>query len=204
LRYRLNYAAGLVAVALTAALSLLAPWVLQRVLDDLGHHLTGRRLAFYALGLLGLALIGGTSRFLMRRIVIGTSRHVECDIRDDFVGHIARLPLAYFQRRRTGDLMSRAMNDLEAVRLMIGISVIDVFHTAIVIAFARALRPSLAAAGQGRGRDGRPRGDPHTVAAGLRHSSGRPLCRPVRRCGRGGCTPPCPHGEWRARSSRHA
>src|SRR5512133_3073333 len=124
-RHRSRYALGLAAVAFTASLSLLAPWVLQRAIDDLGLRVTSGKLAFYGAALLGLAVAGGWTRFLMRRIIIGISRQVECDVRDDFVRHLSRLPLAFFQHRRTGDLMSRAMNDLESVRLMIGISVID-------------------------------------------------------------------------------
>lgn len=142
-RYRARYAAGLAAVTVTATLSLLAPWVLQRAIDDLGGGVTTAKLAFYGLALLGLAVAGGASRFLMRQIVIGVSRRVECDVRDDFVGHLARLPLRFFQARRTGDLMSRAMNDLEAVRLMIGISVIDACNTVIVFVVAVLLMVSI-------------------------------------------------------------
>ena len=56
----------------------------------------------------------------MRRIIIGASRDIEYDLRNDFFAHLQRLDLAYFQRHRTGDLMSRATNDLSAVRMMIG------------------------------------------------------------------------------------
>lgn len=142
-RYRARYAAGLAAVAVTATLSLLAPWVLQRAIDDLTRSVTSGKLAFYGAVLLGLAVLGGFARFLMRRIIIGISRDVECDVRDDFVGHLSRLPLSFFQRGRTGDLMSRAMNDLEAVRLMIGISVIDAFNTVIVFVVAIILMLSI-------------------------------------------------------------
>jgi ATP-binding cassette subfamily B protein len=142
-RYRSRYLFGLSAVAVTAALSLFAPWVLQRAIDDLGRGVTGAKLGLYGVCLLALAVAGGATRFLMRRVIIGVSRHVECDIRDDFAGHLSRLPLAYFQQRRTGDLMSRAMNDLEAVRLMIGISVIDAFNTLIVFVVAIALMISI-------------------------------------------------------------
>ncbi|HSK10286.1 MAG TPA: ABC transporter ATP-binding protein, partial [Vicinamibacterales bacterium] len=102
-----------------------------------------RKLGFYAGALVALAVAGGAARFLMRRVVIGASRHIEADIRDDFFAHLTRLPLAYFRAGRTGDLMARAMNDLEAVRLMIGISVIDAANTAIVFVVAVALMLSI-------------------------------------------------------------
>ncbi len=59
-------------------------------------------------------------RFWTRRILIGASRHIEYDMRNDFFAHLQTLPLSYFQAHRTGDLMSRATNDLNAVRMMIG------------------------------------------------------------------------------------
>jgi len=142
-RYRRAYAIGFLSVVVTATLALLAPLVLQYAIDDLGRSITHRKLAFYAALLVGLALVGGVARFLMRRVVIGASRHVEAEVRDDFFAHLTRLPLAYFRSRRTGDLMARAMNDLESVRLMIGISVIDAANTAVVFTVAIALMLSI-------------------------------------------------------------
>jgi ATP-binding cassette subfamily B protein len=59
----------------------------------------------------------------MRRIIVGVSRHIEYDLRNDFFAHLQRFPLAYYQANRTGDLMSRATNDLNAVRMMVGPSI---------------------------------------------------------------------------------
>ena len=75
----------------------------------------------------------------MRRILIGASRHIEYDMRNDFFAHLQTLPLAYFQTHRTGDLMSRATNDLNAVRMMIGPSVMYSANTllAFVVAHRR-------------------------------------------------------------------
>ena len=142
-RYRRHYAAGVVAVAVTATLSLLAPRVLQHAVDDLGIAVTRAKLTMYVVQLLALAVAGGAARFLMRRIVIGASRGIESDIRNDFFAHLARLPLPYFREHRTGDLMSRAMSDLEAVRLMLGIAVIDAFNTVIVFVVAIVLMASI-------------------------------------------------------------
>ncbi len=138
-RYRHAYTIGFVSVVVTSTLALLAPRVLQHAIDDLGRTITHGRLAAYAALLVGLAVAGGAARFLMRRAVIGASRHIEAEVRDDFFAHLMRLPLAYFRAHRTGDLITRAMNDLEAVRLMIGISVIDAANTAVVFVVAAAL-----------------------------------------------------------------
>ena len=88
------------------ALSL--PRVLQFAVDDLGHAVTASKLAWFGLVLLGLSVAGGVFRFLMRRLVIGASRSIEFEIRNDFFEHVEHLPLATLQARRTGDLISRA------------------------------------------------------------------------------------------------
>jgi ATP-binding cassette subfamily B protein len=75
----------------------------------------------------------------MRRILVGASRDIEYDLRNDFFAKLERLPLAYYQARRTGDLMSRATNDLNAVRMMIGPAVMYSTSTIVTFAFALAL-----------------------------------------------------------------
>ncbi len=72
----------------------------------------------------------------MRRIIIGASRDIEYDLRNDFFAHLQRLDLAYFQRNRTGDLMSRATNDLNAVRMMIGPAVMYTASTVLTFIVA--------------------------------------------------------------------
>jgi ATP-binding cassette subfamily B protein len=67
-----------------------------------------------------VALGAGVFRFLMRHAVIGISRHVEFDLRNELFAHLQRLSLRYFQSTRTGELMARATNDLAAVRMMLG------------------------------------------------------------------------------------
>src|ERR1051325_10097031 len=81
-------------------------------------------------------LFGGVFRFLMRRILTGVSRHIEYDMRNDFFAHLQTLPLAYFQAHRTGDLMSRATNDLNAVRMMIGPAVMYSANTLLTFVVA--------------------------------------------------------------------
>lgn len=89
-------------------------------MDDLYRGVTAAKLGRYALILFGIALAAGVFKYWMRRVVIGISRHVEFDLRNDLFAHFERLPAAYFQRERTGDLMSRTTNDLAAVRVMLG------------------------------------------------------------------------------------
>ena len=131
-RYQRRFAAGLVSLILATGIQLVSPWILKLAVDDLTLGVTRQKLAVYAGVLMAVALAGGIFRFLMRRIIIGVSRQIEYDLRNDFFSHLQRLPLAYFQRHRTGDLMSRATNDLNAVRMMVGPAIMYSCTTSIV------------------------------------------------------------------------
>jgi ATP-binding cassette, subfamily B, multidrug efflux pump len=122
-RHRRAFAVGLACTIVTQAVALAAPKVLQYAIDDLTHGVTRAKLLAYGTLLLAIGLVGGVFRFLMRRILIGASREIEYDMRNDFFAHLQRLEPAYFEAHRTGDLMSRATNDLNAVRMMIGPSI---------------------------------------------------------------------------------
>jgi len=138
-RYRGAFAAGMVCAVLTTTLQLSSPWVLKFAVDDLTASVTLGKLRGYALVLLLLAVASGIFRFLMRRILIGASRDLEYDLRNDFFAHLQRLSLGYFQANRTGDLMSRATSDLSAVRMMVGPAVMYSATTVLTCAVAVAL-----------------------------------------------------------------
>jgi ATP-binding cassette subfamily B protein len=138
-RYRRAFLAGLVCVLATTAFQLLAPWVLKYAIDDLARGVTRQKLLLYAGAMLGVSLMRGAFLFLMRKIIIGTSRDIEYDIRNDFFARLERQPLAYYQARRTGDLMSRATNDLNAVRMMIGPAIMYSANTVLLFVIAIAM-----------------------------------------------------------------
>ena len=143
LRFRRQLAVGLLYLVLTTALSLAGPWVLRYAIDDLTAHVTRGALTLYAGALLGLALVGGVFRFLVRRIIVGASRDFEYDLRNAFFARVQRLPPAYFHAHRTGDLMSRATNDLNAVRMMVGPAVMYMASTAMMFVVSVALMLSI-------------------------------------------------------------
>ncbi len=143
LRYRGQFAVGLVCLVLTTSFSLLGPWVLRYAIDDLTADITRAKLGRYVGALLALALAGGLFRFLMRRIIVGVSRAIEYDLRNVFFGHVQRLPLAYFHANRTGDLMSRATNDLNAVRMMVGPAIMYMANTGMVFVVSVGLMLSI-------------------------------------------------------------
>jgi ATP-binding cassette subfamily B protein len=142
-RYRGMFARGLLCVVVSTSLQLGNPWVLRYAIDDLHRGVTRGKLGFYAAGVLLLAAIGSVFRFLMRRILIGASREIEYDLRNDFFAHLQRLSLGYFHARRTGDLMSRATNDLSAVRMMIGPAVMYTSSTLLTFVVAISLMLSI-------------------------------------------------------------
>ncbi len=143
LKYRRQFVLGLVCVVITTTIQLLSPWVLKFAIDDLTAGVTRRKLAFYSGTLLGIACVGGVFRYLMRKILIGASRDIEYDVRNAFFVRLQQMPLAYYQARRTGDLMSRATNDLNAVRMMIGPAVMYSANTILVFVVAIVLMLSL-------------------------------------------------------------
>ena len=130
-RYRREYLLGFVSLVLCSSLFSVAPRVLQFAIDDLYAGVTRFKLAGYGALLLCIAGAAGYFRYQMRRIIISASRRFEYDLRNDFFAHLERLPLSFFQANRTGDLMSRATNDLSAVRMMIGPAVMYLVNTII-------------------------------------------------------------------------
>ena len=138
-RYRRAFTAGLICSFVTTGITLVAPLVLQHAIDDLTAGVTRLKLALYGGALLAIGCVGGVFRFWTRRILIGASRSIEYDMRNDFFAHLEKLPVGYFQAHRTGDLMSRATNDLNAVRMMIGPSIMYSANTVLTFVAALAM-----------------------------------------------------------------
>ena len=130
-RYRGSFLLGFAAVVATTSIGLASPWFLKHAIDDLNAGVTMEKVRLYALVMFVLAAAGGVFRFLMRRVIIAASRDIEYDLRNDFFAALQRLDLAYFQRNRTGDLMSRATSDLSAVRQMVGPAVMYTASTVL-------------------------------------------------------------------------
>jgi len=143
LQHRRPFFVGLLCVFVTTAVALASPWVLKLAVDDLEGGVDADKIRLYAAAVLGLAAVGGVFRFLMRRIIIGASRQMEYAIRNDVFAHLQRLDLSYFQHHRTGDLMSRATNDLSAVRMMIGPAIMYSATTILTCLVAVALMVSI-------------------------------------------------------------
>jgi ATP-binding cassette subfamily B protein len=142
-RYRRPFLVGFACVIAASTISLTAPWVLKYAIDDLNRGVTAEKVRLYSAALLLLAAIGGVFRFLTRRIIVGVSRDFEYDLRNDFFAALQRQHAGYFQQHRTGDLMSRATNDLSAVRMMIGPAVMYTASTGLTFIIAIVLMLSI-------------------------------------------------------------
>lgn len=142
-RYRTRLWTGFCMVILTVLAGMLSPWVLKYVVDDLRLAFALEKLPRYAALIIAIAIVEGFFRFWMRRILIGVSREVEYDLRNDFFAHIQKMSLSSLQARNTGDIMSRATNDLSAVRMVLGPGIMYSATTLVTVLIASGILLSL-------------------------------------------------------------
>ncbi|HXK11271.1 MAG TPA: ABC transporter ATP-binding protein [Vicinamibacteria bacterium] len=119
-RHRRPLVLGLLALLATTALSVAGPWVLRHAIDDLTVAVTRQKLWLYAGAVLALVVAEGFFRYRMRMVLIGVSRDIEYDLRNDVFRHLTLLAPRYYQQNRIGEVMSRATNDMSAVRMVLG------------------------------------------------------------------------------------
>ncbi len=140
--YKRSLLVGGLCVIGSSFFSLLKPMIVGDAVDALAKAFSRGALVRYGVLLVGAAAVEGTFLYLQRRIIIGASRHIEYDMRNDFHGHMQKLPLKFYQEQRTGDLMSRATNDLASVRMLIGPAVMHSASSLLIVigAFAMMMR----------------------------------------------------------------
>ncbi|MDL2716844.1 MAG: ABC transporter ATP-binding protein [Acidobacteriota bacterium] len=133
------YTAGFCAMLASTGLFLAMPGVVRRAIEELGAGVTRERL-FRLAGVIVLLAVGDAiALFLTRRILIGASRDIEYEMRRDLFDHLLRLPPPWYRKNRVGDLMSRAVNDLSAVRMLLGPGIMQAANTLFVGIAALAL-----------------------------------------------------------------
>jgi ATP-binding cassette subfamily B multidrug efflux pump len=146
-RYRRAYAFGTGCVLLHNGIWVLFPLVIGKASDDLNQGVTRHKLLVYAGLLLAIAVTKGIFQFLTRWVVIGVSRDIEFDLRNDLFARLEGLSYSYYQRNRTGDIMARATNDLNAVRMLLGPAIMysanTMVYTAGALAFMISINPKL-------------------------------------------------------------
>jgi ATP-binding cassette subfamily B protein len=127
------YYAGWAAITLGyvgtfVAIPLLVGWAVTAVTDQLGRGEITRRCAWLA----GTTLLGAVLRYYSRTLVFNAAREIEYEIRNDLFGHLMRLPQSFYFQWRTGDLMSRCINDINAVRMFLGVGLLNLLQTPIL------------------------------------------------------------------------
>jgi len=137
--HRGRIAAGFVCILLTNGFMLTAPWVTKYAVDSLTESVTRQKLAYYGVLIIGLAILRSVFQFFMRRLIIGVSRDIEYTFRNDLFAHLEKLPVSFYQKNKTGELMSRATNDLSNVRNLVGPAIMYTANTIVTALFAVAL-----------------------------------------------------------------
>jgi len=135
-RYRAGLALGLGALVLKDVAGAVQPLVIRAAIDTLSHAFGLSRLLRFAALLVGLAAVKGLFQYWMRVIIIGISRDIEYDLRNDLFRHLVELSPDYYGRVRTGDIMARATNDLNAVRMMLGPGIMYWTETSLTFVLA--------------------------------------------------------------------
>ncbi|MCX5800289.1 MAG: ABC transporter ATP-binding protein [Candidatus Eisenbacteria bacterium] len=130
---------GSLCIAALQAVALLIPWLSKLAVDSISRRADPGVLLRYALLIVAAAAVQGVFRFYMRKLMIGASREMEYELRNDLFAHLVRLSPSYFTRTKTGDIMARATNDVNAVRELLGPGIMYSINTVITFAAATSL-----------------------------------------------------------------
>ena len=146
-RYWKQLAWGGVAVILYNAVKVLLPVVIGHAIDDMRHGITEQKIIFHALRLLLIAALSAIFLYITRQVIIGASREIEFDLRNDIFANLERQSPTYYHTHRTGDIMARTTNDLNAVRQLLGPAIMysanTIVFTAAALPFMYRISPKL-------------------------------------------------------------
>ena len=132
-KYKPQLILGIACILASVVAGLYIPVVVGQAVDANWSEISWQKLTVAAAKVLGASLVSGLFLFLQRRILIGISRHVEYDMRQEFYAHLVNQPLSFYHEHRTGDLMARATNDLSAVRQLAGPMIMYTLQTLFVV-----------------------------------------------------------------------
>jgi ATP-binding cassette subfamily B protein len=146
-RYWKSLAWGALAVILYNSAKAMLPPVIGHAVDDMQHGVTSGVVLKHSLRLLGVAAVMAVFLYLSRQIIIGASREIEFDLRNDLFANLERQQASFYQTHRTGDIMARTTNDLNAVRQLLGPAILysanTLFFTCAALPFMFRLSPRL-------------------------------------------------------------
>lgn len=131
--YKISLIGGIFCILAGVIFNLYIPLIVGQAVDANWAEVSWSKLTISALKVLGASVVSGTFLFLQRRILIGMSRHIEYDLRQDFYRHLVDQSQSFFHEHRIGDLMARATNDLAAVRQLAGPMIMYTLQTVFVV-----------------------------------------------------------------------
>ncbi len=135
-RYKWRYAWGLLCLVVTASLAMIIPYFLKRAVEVIEHDRDLHRLGTYVSLIIGFAVVQCVTRTFSRFVIFNIGRDIEYDLRNDLFARLEKLSLSYYQQQQTGDLMSRLVNDIGAVRMLIGPGILNFINTPIYYLYA--------------------------------------------------------------------
>jgi ATP-binding cassette subfamily B multidrug efflux pump len=135
-RYRRGFALGLGSLAIKDAFSVAQPLVIRSAIDSVTSAYALRWMFEWCGVLIAISLLKGLFQYWMRVILIGISRDVEYDLRNAMFTRLVELDADFYGRMRTGDILARATNDMNAVRMMLGPGVMYLCDTSLTLVAA--------------------------------------------------------------------
>ncbi len=135
-KYRFRYLRGIACLVLTASLAMSIPWLLKQAIEGIEQGRPLREVYATAIVIVGVAILLGIVRTFSRFLIFNVGRDIEYDLRNDLFIHLQSLSLSYFQKQPIGDLMSRLVNDVTAVRLLLGLGIINILNTPLYYVYA--------------------------------------------------------------------
>jgi len=142
-RYWRRYLVGGICLLGTATLVMWIPWWIRDAVRVLENGGSLRDVRFYAVVIATAALVQGVVRIFSRALIFNAGRDVEYDLRNDLFAHLQKLPLSFYHSQRTGDLMSRVINDISAVRVMLGPGILNFVNAPVYFIYAVVLMLSM-------------------------------------------------------------
>lgn len=142
IEYKRQLIIGFVLINLSNVLASIIPKLLQRIIDAIAAGVPLQRLALFAVALVALSVVASAIRFLMRKTIVSVSRQVDYQLRNDYFSHLQKMSLQFFVKNRTGDLMARATNDINAISLTIGMGAMFMVSNSITFILVFALMSS--------------------------------------------------------------
>ena len=142
-RYRVRYLGGILCLIGATTLAMTVPWLWGRAIDAIAGNAPPPTLLRYGAYLIAIALVQGVVRTFSRFVIFNVGRDIEYDLRNDLFAHLERLPLGFYQRQQTGDLMSRLVNDVTAVRLLLGPGVLNIINTPVYYVYGLSIMLSM-------------------------------------------------------------